>query len=98
MGNKITKEDLNWFGQFLRRNNSIKTLQILTEEPIGFVTRLEFCNKVLSLLNEGQFLEVKSIEEEGFFGMVNPNMDNYKKSTTIKSLCLSAYSTPSKLK
>lgn len=91
MSNSIKKEDLKWFGVFLRANNSIKTLSILNNEPRYFTNRLDFCYAVLKHLNEDKFLEVKSIEVEGYMGMVNPNMKDYKDETKIKMLCLAVY-------
>ena len=91
MSNKINKDDLSWLGKLLRTNSNIKTLGILNNEPRYFTTRLEFCYTVLRYLNEGKFLQVKSIEVEGYMGIINPNMENYKDETNIKMLCLSVY-------
>lgn len=88
---KITNENLTVLGDLLRSSNKIKRLSIsgLGELKTFGSEKKEFCNAILRLLKDGRILQIKVLQKEGYFGVVNPNVENFLNSDILEEIQIS---------
>jgi hypothetical protein len=93
MTNTITKENLTTLGNLLRDSKKIKKLVIigLTVKNFGD-NKKDFCNEILNLLKKGETLQIKVLQNEGYFGMTNPNVKDFLNSQILEEIQIAVIS------
>lgn len=97
---KVTKENLTTLGNLLRGSNKIKKLSIvgLGETKKFGSDKKTFCNAILRLLKDGRILQISVLQNEGYFGIINPNVNNYIGSEILEEIEISVITVTSEEK